>query len=109
MRSFFYAACADGEIYTRALISCDLAKIELFGTDYIFENVKEFVRKQQYQNYIADNLKSIIETAVKICGGDIDIPRYYDIINPSNKIEKNTASAEEIIEQVADSTGITIV
>lgn len=109
MRIFFYVACADGEIYTRALISCDLAKIDLFGVDYIFENVKEFIKQQQYQNYITDNIKSLIEIIVKVCGSDITLPRYYDMICPSRKSEEKSMSAEEIINEVVDYTGITMV
>ncbi len=91
------------------MISCDLSKIELFGTDYIFESVKEFIKKQQYQNYITDNLKSFIEIIIKICGSDATIPRYYDIIQPSAKAEGEDMTAEEIIEKVIKATGLEVV
>lgn len=75
--------------------------MSLYGRRYIIDHFNERVKRDQIENqyrvYITDMLKNLVSG---IYGGNVDIPRYDDIINP--KIQETEKTAEEIIDNVSN-------
>lgn len=108
MHEFFYYS-AEAEEYLRdALISCDIRKLELLGENYIFDLANKKIRESVRDNYITDIMKLMLTVNGRICGAEIDIPRYYDIVHSTSE-SKDDRTAEEIVDDVLGRAGIKIV
>lgn len=77
--------------------------------EYIIEKAKDAQRREVYEIYITDSLRIIAEnTAYLTERGKILKERYYDLVHPeNNRTEKK--SANEIINDVVNKTGIKII
>lgn len=106
MHQFFYCASKIEEVYRRAVISCDLEKLELFSTDYLFEYVEELLRGINYRNYLANSVRALVEVTARIGGGKINYPIYNEITKIDSE-ELHEKTAEEIIEEVTQKAGLT--
>lgn len=107
MHTFFYYCVTALETYKNAVISCDIAKLELFGDEYLFGFIPLYVDELNYKIYITDTLKMIAESSAKRFGGAVPSKRYYEIIE-RKPVEKEK-SAEEIIDEVNAKCGLTMI
>lgn len=106
MPEFFYNCFTDKESYKTAVISCDLAKLEAFGDEYLFEWLHQFAVDRAYRNYVTDCLKMIAENTRRAYGGTAPTQRFAEIISPK---PKDTRTAEEIVEDVNRKCGLTMI
>lgn len=104
MHTFFYYVAAVPETYKNAVISADIAKIELFGDEYIFSAIELYANDMKFRNYIADNLKYLVEITAGLGRSKIDIPRYYDLIH--HEKDEKQPSAGEVISKFKKKIGI---
>lgn len=107
MYTFFFYAVAAPETYRHAVISADLEKIDLFGDAYIFEYIGIYTNDIKFRNYIADNLKYLVEITAGLGRNKVEIPRYYDFIHPE-KVEKEQ-SANEVISKFKKKIGLEVI
>lgn len=107
MHTFFYYCITALETFKNAVISCDIAKLELFGDEYIFLYIQQYIDNKAYKLYITDTLKMIAENTAKSVGGLAPNKRYSDIIE-RKPVEKEK-SAEEIINEVNARCGLTMI
>lgn len=106
MRGFFYHSITNPQYYKAALIACDVAKLELFGDEYITEWLHQYSIERAYKVYVTDILKIIAENTAKFCGGSVPTVRYADLIEPK---PKDTRSTEEVIADVNRKCGLTMI
>lgn len=99
---------ADWQTYKSAVIHADIGKIELFGIDYIFDFISEWVDDLKYKIYVTDALKNIIEIAARLGSSEVSYGRFIDILRPETKENASNLSAEEIIEQVTQKAGLKV-
>lgn len=109
MHPFFYYAVGDWQTYKSAVIHADLEKIELFGIDYIFDFISEWVDDLKYKVYVTEALKNIIEVTARIGGGEISYNSFFDMLRLKEKENTPDLSADEIIDQVIQNTGLKII
>lgn len=100
MSQFFLHCDADWQGYRSAVNHADLQKLELLGTDYIFDLYREYMEELNYRVYITDVFGGLLKAFSKA-----EIPRFYDLIRPEkNEIQEKTP--EEIISETAKKIGI---
>lgn len=109
MHSFFFYAVADWQTYKSAVIHADIEKIELFGTDYIFDFISEWVDELKYKLYVTNALKNIIEVTARIGGIEISYNDFFDMLRPKEKEDTPDLSADEIVDMVIQNTGLKII
>ena len=107
MPEFFYNCFTDKESYKTAVISCDLAKLEAFGDEYLFDRLHQYAVDIAYRNYVTDCLKMIAENTRRMYGGSAPSQRFAELIAP--KAPKDTRTAEEIVADVNKKCGLTMI
>ena len=107
MRAFFYYCISALETYKNTVISADIAKLELFGVEYLYLHIQEYVEERNYKIYITDVLKMIAENTAKVYGGNVPKKRYAELIE--HKPVEKEKSAEEIIADVNERCGLTMI
>ncbi len=58
---------------------------------------------------MSDCFKVMIEIIMRFCGSKNDFPRFYDMVNHTEKKSEPEKSAEEIIEEVTRNAGLTAI
>lgn len=91
--------------YGRALTAVDLSKAEFYGDKYISDSIVTSIlaetREKQYQYYVTDALKAIVENTAK--GGGITLNmRYCDWIEQPSEEEQPKHTPEEVKATVID-------
>lgn len=104
MHPFFYNITANLETFKSAVTSLDLEKLELFGEEYFFQGIEEYIHREIYKDYIADTLRCVAENTAKLNGGSSPKIRYRDIINPQKREE--IQSPEDVIAKVNRKCGL---
>lgn len=107
MLGFFYHSFTNPSLYRKALINCDLAKLEAFGDDYLSECIVIYLQDLRYKEYITDCLKMIAENTTKPYGGNAPNIRFADIIDPKPKAKE--VKAEDIIDALNKKCGLTMI
>ena len=106
MHWFFYHSYSNPQLYKASLINCDLAKLELFGDEYIEECIKQYIQGKKLKEYITDCLQIIVENTAKFAGGRVINTRYAELINPK---PKDTRTAEQVIDDLNKRCGLTMI
>lgn len=68
-------------------------------------------RQEIYKIYVSDALRIISENTAKIAGGNYIKKRYVELVEPEIKKQKkeDNRTAKEIIDDVVNKSGITVV
>lgn len=107
MCSFFYYSASALEVYKDAVISCDIDKLELFGIEYLYQFIQQYINERNYKIYVTDTLKMIAENTAKMNGGSVPNMRYIELVE-RKPVEKEK-SADEIINEVNAKCGLTMI
>lgn len=86
---------------------CDLEKLDMYGTDYIFTLATEGQKNELYQLYMSESSKLLLEITARLGGSKIEFPRYMDLMNPKPREPEKTA--EEIVMDVTKNAGLEVI
>lgn len=86
--------------------------MDLFGKAYVIDHCVKMYndaqRQETYKIYVSDVLRILAENTAKIVGGGYIKKRYIELMEPE-KCKKDNRSAQEIIDDVVNKSGIKVV
>lgn len=89
--------------YGELITSIDLARLDLFGIDYIGQYIGQEIRREhdinRYCYYLTDCLKAIAENTARFNGGTVLKYSYREIVETAHNAEPQK-TAEEVIDQI---------
>lgn len=71
-----------------------MQKLEIFGTEYLFQLADIHARDELYRMYIASGLRLIAKIGGRLGNADINMPSYHELLQKTPETE--TRSPDEI-------------
>lgn len=88
---------------------CDIDKLDMYGTEYLFTLAEESQRDEMYKLYMSETSRLLIELIGKFGNANIEFPRYIDFVNPGKAAKKKSMTPEEIIDEVTKNAGLEVI